>query len=101
VVLSPDKPGIAAEPAEPILYRQDVIETFKAGLGFELTKAQRRSAWEAFQDMGLAVPMNRLLNGDVGFLLIDGKRFRDKGSQYLVSVLRQFQSAITTRVTAV
>jgi ATP-dependent DNA helicase RecG len=58
--------GIAAEPAEPIPYRQDVIEAFKAGLGFELTKAQRRSTWEAFQDMNMPVPMNRLLNGDVG-----------------------------------
>jgi ATP-dependent DNA helicase RecG len=58
--------GIAAEPAMPIPYRQDVIETFKAGLGFELTKAQRRSTWEGFQDMEQPVPMNRLLNGDVG-----------------------------------
>jgi ATP-dependent DNA helicase RecG len=58
--------GIAAEPAEPIPYRQDVIDTFKAGVGFELTKAQRRSTWEAFKDMSLPMPMNRLLNGDVG-----------------------------------
>ena len=57
---------MAAEPAEPIPYRQEVIDTFKAGLGFELTKAQRRSTWEAFQDMGQPLPMNRLLNGDVG-----------------------------------
>ena len=58
--------GLAAEPAEPIPYRQDVIETFKDGLGFELTKAQRRSMWEAFKDMDRPQPMNRLLNGDVG-----------------------------------
>ena len=58
--------GIAAEPAEPISYRQEVIDAFKSGLGFELTKAQRRSTWEAFLDMGRPVPMNRLLNGDVG-----------------------------------
>ena len=57
---------IAAEPAEPIPYRQDVIDAFKAGLGFDLTNAQRRSTWEAFQDMARPVPMNRLLNGDVG-----------------------------------
>ena len=56
--------GIAAEPAEPIPYRQDVIETFKAGLGFELTKAQRRSAWDAFQDMALAVPIVEGLLGN-------------------------------------
>ena len=56
----------AAEPAVPVPYRQDVIDAFKAGVGFELTKAQRRSTWEAFQDMSRAEPMNRLLNGDVG-----------------------------------
>ena len=43
--------SIAAEPATPIPYRQEVIDTFKAGLGFELTRAQRRATWEAFQDM--------------------------------------------------
>jgi ATP-dependent DNA helicase RecG len=58
--------GIAAEPAIPIPYRQDVIDAFKAGLGFALTKAQRRSTWEAFRDMEKPMPMNRLLNGDVG-----------------------------------
>ncbi len=57
---------LAAEPATPIPYRQEVIDAFKAGVGFELTLAQRRSAWEAYQDMSKAVPMNRLLNGDVG-----------------------------------
>ena len=57
---------IAAEPATPIPYRQEVIDTFKTGVGFELTRAQRRSTWEAFQDMQKTVPMNRLLNGDVG-----------------------------------
>lgn len=58
--------SIAAEPAEPIPYRQEVIDAFKAGLGFELTRAQRRSMWEAFQDIDRPTPMNRLLNGDVG-----------------------------------
>jgi ATP-dependent DNA helicase RecG len=57
---------IAAEPAVSIPYRQEVIDAFKAGVGFELTRAQRRSTWEAFQDMGKTSPMNRLLNGDVG-----------------------------------
>jgi ATP-dependent DNA helicase RecG len=57
---------IAVEPATPIAYRQEVIDAFKAGVGFELTRAQRRSTWEAFQDMEKTSPMNRLLNGDVG-----------------------------------
>ena len=58
--------SIAAEPATSIPYRQEIIDTFKAGVGFELTRAQRRSTWEAFQDMEKTTPMNRLLNGDVG-----------------------------------
>jgi ATP-dependent DNA helicase RecG len=58
--------SIAAEPATPIPYHQEVIDAFKAGLSFELTHAQKRSTWEAFQDMQKSTPMNRLLNGDVG-----------------------------------
>ncbi len=58
--------SVAAEPATPIPYRQDVIDAFKAGLGFELTRAQRKATWDAFQDMQRELPMNRLLNGDVG-----------------------------------
>ena len=57
---------LSSEPAVAIPYRQEVIDQFKAGLGFELTRAQRRATWEAFQDIALTVPMNRLLNGDVG-----------------------------------
>ena len=57
---------IAAEPAIPIPYRQEVIDAFKSGLGFELTRAQKKATWDAFQDMARPTPMNRLLNGDVG-----------------------------------
>src|SRR5260370_14582813 len=58
--------SIAAEPAPPIPYRQEVIDAFKRGLGFELTTAQRRSMWETFQDIERTTPMNRLLNAHVG-----------------------------------
>ena len=58
--------SIAAEPAVPIPFRQEVGDAFKAGLGFELTNAQRRATRDAFKDMQQSVPMNRLLNGDVG-----------------------------------
>ena len=57
---------MAAEPATPIPYQQAVIDAFKVGLGFELTRAQKKATWDAFQDMARPVPMNRLLNGDVG-----------------------------------
>src|SRR6266513_1408958 len=58
--------NLAVEPATSIPYRQEVIDTFKAGLGFDLTTAQRKATWDAFKDMDRAVPMNRLLDGDVG-----------------------------------
>jgi len=57
---------VALERATPVPYRQDVIDTFKAGLPFELTRAQRRATWDVYQDVQQPVPMNRLLNGDVG-----------------------------------
>jgi ATP-dependent DNA helicase RecG len=57
---------IAVERASPIPYRQEVIEAFKERLGFELTTAQRKAIWQIYQDMQQEVPMNRLLNGDVG-----------------------------------
>ncbi|HVH62341.1 MAG TPA: ATP-dependent DNA helicase RecG [Candidatus Dormibacteraeota bacterium] len=57
---------IAGEQATPIPYDQSVIDTFKAGLGFELTRAQKKAMWDAFRDMSKSFPMNRLLNGDVG-----------------------------------
>jgi ATP-dependent DNA helicase RecG len=57
---------VALERATPIPYRQEVIDAFKAGLGFELTRAQRRATWDVYQDMRQDVPMNRLLDGDVG-----------------------------------
>jgi ATP-dependent DNA helicase RecG len=57
---------IEAEPATPVPYREEVGNAFKAGLGFELTGAQRRATRDAFRDMQRTLPMNRLLNGDVG-----------------------------------
>ena len=39
---------------------------FVGSLPFPLTGAQRRAAWDVLQDFEKAVPMNRLLQGDVG-----------------------------------
>jgi ATP-dependent DNA helicase RecG len=60
------KRQMAVEQAEPIPYRQEVIDAFKDGLGFALTNGQRRATWEVFKDLAGTTPMNRLLNGDVG-----------------------------------
>jgi len=43
-----------------------VLEKFRAKLGYELTSAQRRVISEIAADMERPVPMNRLLQGDVG-----------------------------------
>ena len=49
-----------------IPFEQPVVAGFVKELPFELTGAQRRAAWEIIQDFEQAVPMNRLLQGDVG-----------------------------------
>src|SRR3989339_280427 len=44
----------------------EVLKTFVAGLPFRLTNAQRKVSWKIMQDLSKEVPMNRLLQGDVG-----------------------------------
>ncbi|OYX37351.1 hypothetical protein B7Z00_03550 [Candidatus Saccharibacteria bacterium 32-50-10] len=49
-----------------IPFQQPVVKQFVEQLPFTLTGAQRRAAWDILQDFERAVPMNRLLQGDVG-----------------------------------
>ena len=49
-----------------IPFEQAIVKTFVAELPFELTNAQRRAAWDILQDFESKIPMNRLLQGDVG-----------------------------------
>ena len=44
----------------------ELVEELVANLSFELTQAQRRAIEEIFTDMASALPMHRLLQGDVG-----------------------------------
>ena len=44
----------------------ELILEFKRSLPFELTKSQEKAILDLVKDMGQTVPMNRLLQGDVG-----------------------------------
>ncbi len=75
--------------AVPIKFEADKIRKFVEALPFKLTNAQRLAAWEIFQNMELATPMNRLLQGDVG----SGKTIVAAMSAY-EAILQGFQVAI-------
>lgn len=55
-----------AEPAIPLPPAQEKLQQFLDSLPFTLTGAQQRVVGEIAADMGRPVPMNRLLQGDVG-----------------------------------
>lgn len=56
-----------AEPAQPLHIADEFIESFvQAVFPYDLTGAQRRAIEDIRGDVGKNVPMNRLLQGDVG-----------------------------------
>ncbi|EKE18901.1 MAG: hypothetical protein ACD_9C00202G0001, partial [uncultured bacterium] len=52
--------------AVSIPFHESSVKNFVSSLPFTLTNAQRKSAFQIFKDLEKKVPMNRLLNGDVG-----------------------------------
>lgn len=55
-----------SRPAAPLAVEADVMARFREALPFALTGAQERVIGEIAADMARNVPMNRLLQGDVG-----------------------------------
>ncbi len=49
-----------------IAFDKDAARGFVSRLPFALTGAQRQAAWQIIQDFESRIPMNRLLQGDVG-----------------------------------
>jgi ATP-dependent DNA helicase RecG len=52
--------------ATPIPFKEKETKNFVASLPFNLTDAQRKTAWEILLDTEKDKPMARMLNGDVG-----------------------------------
>lgn len=61
-----NKKDVTHEKGITIPFKESLAQDFVADLPFALTNAQRKTAWQVFQDMEKNQPMNRLVEGDVG-----------------------------------
>lgn len=61
-----NKAEASKEKAHIIPFNEMLIKKFVADLPFELTDSQRKVVWQVYQDMQREMPMNRLIEGDVG-----------------------------------
>ena len=60
------KTELQREMAPAMNIDKDFLKKFVSKLTFKLTNAQRKAAWEIICDLAKNVPMNRLLEGEVG-----------------------------------
>jgi ATP-dependent DNA helicase RecG len=74
--------------AQKIEFKKEDTQKFVKNLPFELTKSQKKSAWEIIKDLDKNRPMNRMLEGDVG----SGKTIA-AGIAILNALLNKFQVA--------
>lgn len=77
------------EKSQAIKFNEMEIKKLVGELPFVLTKAQKIATWEVLKDLEKAIPMNRLLSGDVG----SGKTVVAAMSMYNVC-LNGFQSVM-------
>lgn len=61
-----NKRDVASLKAWQAPFDAGLAKQFVTALPFTLTNAQRQAAWEIYQDIAKPIPMNRLLQGDVG-----------------------------------
>lgn len=61
-----NKREAAQEKTHIIEFDEELAQKFVASLPFELTNSQRAVVWQIYKDMQQDMPMNRLLEGDVG-----------------------------------
>jgi ATP-dependent DNA helicase RecG len=61
-----NKKELDTDRAVAIDYDEKIGKDFVDSLPYQLTDAQRKAAWQIIKDMTKNVPMNRLLEGDVG-----------------------------------
>jgi len=60
------KKDVESSTASALEFREKETKEIVSNLGFTLTDAQKKAAWQILKDMEKERPMNRLLEGDVG-----------------------------------
>ena len=55
-----------AEKTLKVKFNETLARKFRDNLPFKLTNSQRKAIWQVYLDMEKTVPMNRLIEGDVG-----------------------------------
>ncbi len=61
-----EKLKVKKKRAYPLKIQVEAIKEFIKSLPFELTESQKKETWRMLKEMEKSVPMNRLLQGDVG-----------------------------------